>query len=96
LIHKKFSRKEGPSTIPLIKQNRGKVVPGWDSRVGGARKTESSMQSNRREAKRTRRMWRYSVTNPPSKNLTQNCSCLKEIHGKNGAETEGKAVQCPA
>ena len=32
-------------------------------------------------------------TNPPSKFLTQNCSCLKEMWDKNGADTEGKANQ---
>jgi hypothetical protein len=29
--------------------------------------------------------------NTPSKLLTQNSSCLKEIQEKNGEETEGKA-----
>jgi len=30
--------------------------------------------------------------NPQSNFLTQNCSCLKELQGKNGEETEGKTV----
>jgi hypothetical protein len=34
------------------------------------------------------------VTNLPSKNLTQNCSCLKEMKGQNGAaEIKGKVIQ---
>lgn len=30
---------------------------------------------------------------PTVKNSTQNCSCLKELQGKNGEEPEGKEVQ---
>jgi hypothetical protein len=36
---------------------------------------------------------RDGATHPSQKILTQNLSCLKEIKGKNRAETEGKAIQ---
>jgi hypothetical protein len=36
---------------------------------------------------------RDGATHPPSQNLIQNCSCLKEIQEqKSGAETEGKGI----
>jgi hypothetical protein len=35
----------------------------------------------------------YNLTNPQSKFLTQNCSCLKELQRQNGEETQGKVVQ---
>jgi hypothetical protein len=37
---------------------------------------------------------RHGTTHPSSKFLTQNYFCLKKIYrNKNGAETEGKAIQ---
>jgi hypothetical protein len=37
--------------------------------------------------------WRDWVTNTQTKFLTQNYSCLKELQGQNGTETEEKVVQ---
>ena len=37
--------------------------------------------------------WSERVAIPQLKTLTQNCSCLKVLQGKNGEETEGKEVQ---
>jgi hypothetical protein len=37
--------------------------------------------------------WRDGITNLTSNFLIQNCSCLKQVQGKNEAEIEGKAIQ---
>jgi hypothetical protein len=40
--------------------------------------------------------WRGRVTNPQSKFLTQNCSCLKELQGQKWRRDWRSAIQWPA